>query len=128
MWDQIRPKVRVIAVRGWWECGGGGGGCTAAAVKSMEQPRRRNAARLRAACSRWRDVYRFRRRYRRRDAPETVCRNDITNRRFRPVTTMILLSLCRRFAISLLFRKRTPSHLAAVYNVYILMAEGRTPG
>lgn len=53
----------------------GDGGCTAAAVKSMEQPRRRNAARLR-------DVYRFRRRYRRRDAPKTVGRNYISNPRF----------------------------------------------
>jgi len=39
--DQILPKVRVVIVRGWWECGGGSGGCTAAAVKSMKQPRRR---------------------------------------------------------------------------------------
>jgi len=82
--DQILPKVRVIAVRGWWDCGGGGGGCSAAAVKSMEQPRRRNAARLCAACSRRRDVYRFRRRYRRRDVPRrsavTTSRNVVFSR------------------------------------------------
>jgi len=84
---------------------GGDGGCTAAVVKSMEQPRRRNATRLRAACFRWRDVYRFRRRYWWRDVPETVGRNDIANRRFQPVTITILLSRCHRHVITLLFCK-----------------------
>jgi len=112
---EIQLKVRVNVVRGWCECGGGGGGWTAAAVKSMEQPRRRNASRLRVACSRRRDVYRFRRRYRRHDASE-------------PVTTTKLLSLCRRFSITLLFRKRTSSPFAAVYKVYVLITGGRAPG